>query len=239
MNYIYPELGKTFYLYREKIILYYNGAGGNFLATLAARYGAANPSKPATEFQETNEYIFGGNRHLEAAHLHKYINPLNSNDRTVASKTRYRECLKFFKKTHAVVIHGGKYSMFLHHMGSLKHDSGYRFQIPASEDNYKTVKNLILHADPNFILQNDPWTARIDRQYRNASSTLKRNGNQVTDIEYERLVIHQDLSEIEKFALALLPEVNEKILFDMQRDLIDYHEGNIKLILKNVDIERA
>ena len=188
---------------------------------------------------DTNEYIFGGNRNLSAEHFHKYISPVDSGGRTVASKSRYQECLEFFKDTHAVIIHGGRYSMFLHHMGSLKHNSGYRFQVPDSSDNYTTVKRLILHADKDFVLLNDPWTSRIDRQYRNASQTLRRNGIKVTDIEYERLIIHQDITEIERFAAVLLPEVNNKILFDMQRDILNYHEGNIKLILKNIDIERA
>jgi hypothetical protein len=236
MKYIYPELGKGLYKRREKMILYYNGAGGNFLGSLAAKYGGAN--RDFVEYTDTNEFIFSGNSKLSVDHLHKYINPINSDSRTVASKQRYRECLNFFKTTEFVVIHGGKYSMFLHHMGSLKHDSGYKFKISTSDDLYTVVKNLILVADSEFILLNDPWTARIDRQYRNASNTLKRNNISVTDIEYEKLVIHQDILEIERFATALFPEVNKKILLDMQQDIAHYHENNINLILKNTVVSK-
>ena len=231
---IYPELGNSYYKHRKNIIFYYNGAGGNFLASTIAKYGVYDTDDIMTYYPNTNEYIFHSDRDLSAAHLHKFLHTLPYSDGiTRASKTRYRECIDFFKTTNFVFVHSGDYAMFLHHMGSLKHNSGFRFKIPNVADKFSCAKEMIEAKDPDFVLLEDPMTKRVDRQYRNVSRTLKRNKLKVVDIEYEKLVIHQDFNEVKKFAQSLIPNVNNNTVTEIQNEIKEYHYRNIELILKN------
>ena len=217
-------------LIADTVILFDSGYGGNFIVNVVNEILPESGNKLRL-ISDINEYKSINNANIAAWHIEDFFKD-NYNAVPNFSLNNYKKMLNQFVQTNSrviVIIPTVKSRWYVDLLMRTKR--AIKKDIPFAEMYRLYVeKNKYYNRRINEINCSRLYPHKLHTHFTTISRLLKSKSVYVVDLDYDKLVIHQDKEEIKKLVNFCINKEDSTIEYSVTNKIKDYHDSNIKLI---------